>query len=44
MKKYELTNEFITTASGIKLYRIKALMDFGSVKAGDIGASCIIQI
>lgn len=40
MKKYELTNEFITTASGIKLYRIKALMDFGSVKAGDIGG-CI---
>ncbi len=36
MKKYELTNECITF-TGRKLYRIKALVDFGDVNAGDLG-------
>lgn len=36
MKKYELTNETIQT-EGKKLHRIKALIDFGDVKAGDLG-------
>lgn len=35
-KKYELTDEFITLL-GKKLYRIKALIAFGDVDAGDIG-------
>ncbi|QRG86082.1 hypothetical protein [Bulleidia sp. zg-1006] len=35
-KKYELTSE-IKTFNGIKLHRIKALIDFGDVKAGDLG-------
>lgn len=36
MKKFKLTDEFITF-SGKKLFRIKALIDFGDVKAGDLG-------
>lgn len=36
MKKYELTSEFIVHV-GHRLYRIKALKDFGSVKAGELG-------
>ena len=36
-KKYELTNESITLGNGTKLYRIRALRDFGDVKAGEIG-------
>lgn len=36
-KKYELTNESITLDNGTKLYRIRALKDFGNVKAGEIG-------
>ena len=36
MKKYELTSE-MKNHIGHKLYRIKALKDFGSVKAGDLG-------
>lgn len=36
MKKFELTDEFITFL-GKKLFRIKALIDFGDVKAGDLG-------
>lgn len=36
MKKYELTDETIKIG-GHTLYRIKALVDFGNVKAGDIG-------
>lgn len=36
MKKYELTTE-MKNHIGHKLYRIKALKDFGSVKAGDLG-------
>lgn len=37
MKKFELTDEFITDASGHKLFRIKALVDFGTIKAGELG-------
>ena len=36
MKKYELTNEYIIYL-GKKLYRIKALKNFGNVKAGELG-------
>lgn len=36
-KKYELTSESITLPDGTRLYRIKALRDFGNVKAGDLG-------
>ena len=35
-KKYKLTNETINVA-GYTLHRIKALRDFGNVKAGDLG-------
>ena len=35
-RKYELTNETLE-ASGHTLYRIRALRDFGDVKAGDLG-------
>ncbi|WP_375620302.1 MULTISPECIES: hypothetical protein [unclassified Bartonella] len=35
-KKYELTNE-IDHMTGLTLYRIRALKDFGDVKAGDLG-------
>ena len=37
MKKFELTTEFITNAFGKKLFRIKSLVEFGDVKAGEIG-------
>ena len=37
MKKFELTSEFITNISGTKLFRIKALVEFGDVKAGELG-------
>ena len=37
MKKYELTGEFKVTFWGRKLFQIKALLSFGSVKAGDLG-------
>ena len=37
MKKFELTDEFITDASGDKLFRIKALVDFGTIRAGELG-------
>ena len=37
MKKFELTTETITNAVGKKLFRIKALVEFGDVKAGEIG-------
>lgn len=36
MKKYELTAEFIEKW-GKKLFRIKALISFGSVEAGKLG-------
>ena len=35
-KKYELTDEFITYGD-IKLFRIKSLKDFGTIKCGDLG-------
>ena len=35
-KKFELTGEFILFF-GIKLFRIRALIDFGDVKSGDLG-------
>ena len=41
MKKYELmmddSVEFLTTDNYYKLYRVRALRDFGNVKCGDIG-------
>lgn len=37
MKKFELTTEFITNMFGKKLFRIKALVEFGHVKAGELG-------
>ena len=36
MKKYELTNE-TKIIMDTTVYRIKALIDFNSVKAGDLG-------
>ena len=36
-KKYELTDEFIEHLSGRKLYRIRALVAFGAVVAGQLG-------
>ena len=37
MKIFELTTEFITNVLGKKLFRIKALIEFGNVKAGELG-------
>jgi predicted acyltransferase (DUF342 family) len=36
MKKYELTDEF-KVVFGVKLFRIKALIDFSFVRKGDLG-------
>ena len=36
-KKFELTSDFIINALGKKLFRIKALISFASVKAGEMG-------
>ena len=36
MKKFELTTDFIIFY-GIKLFRIRALIEFGDVKAGEVG-------
>lgn len=36
MEKFELTTESIKV-NGMKLYRIKSLIDFSDVKAGDLG-------
>ena len=36
MKKFELTGE-VKFHLGIKLYRIKALISFGNVEAGELG-------
>ena len=36
MKKYELTDEFVTFGEK-KLYRIRAISDFSFVKAGELG-------
>ena len=37
MKKFELTSEFITNIFGTKLFRIKALIEFGNIKVGELG-------
>ena len=37
MKKFELTSEFVTNIFGTKLFRIKALVEFGNVEAGELG-------
>ena len=37
MKKFELTSEFVTNIFGKKLFRIRALVEFGNVKAGESG-------
>ena len=37
MKKFELTNEFVVNSFGIKLFRIRSLVAFGCVKAGEQG-------
>ena len=37
MKKYELTEETIMINGNLKLYRIRALKNFGDVNAGDLG-------
>ena len=39
MKKFELTTDFIIFC-GIKLFRIRALIEFGDVKAGEVGGNC----
>ena len=37
MKKFELTSEFITNIFGVKLFRIRALIEFGNVDKGELG-------
>ena len=37
MKKFELTGEFVTNIFGKKLFRIRALVAFGDVEAGELG-------
>ena len=37
MKKFELTSESIVNSFGKKLFRIKALVEFGNVKEGELG-------
>lgn len=37
MKKFELISEFVTNVFGKKLFRIKALVSFGDVSAGELG-------
>ena len=37
MKKFELTSESIVNIFGKKLFRIKALIEFGNVKEGELG-------
>ena len=37
MKKFELTSEFVTNIYGTKLFRIRALIESGNVKAGELG-------
>lgn len=36
MKKYELTSDK-KVVNGVELHRVKALVDFGKVKAGELG-------
>ena len=37
MKKFELTSESTINIFGKKLFRIKALVEFGNVKEGELG-------
>ena len=37
MKKFELTGEFVTNIFEKKLFRIRALVAFGNVEAGELG-------
>ena len=37
MKKFELTGEYVTNIFGKKLFRIRALVAFGNVEAGELG-------
>ncbi len=37
MRKYKLTWETAVTPDGTTVSRIRALIDFGSVKVGDLG-------
>ena len=37
MKKFELTSESIVNIFGKRLFRIKALIEFGNVKEGELG-------
>ena len=37
MKKFELTSEFVTNDFGVKMFRIRALIEFGDVEVGDKG-------
>lgn len=37
MKKFELISEFVTNVFGMKLFRIKDLVSFGDVSAGELG-------
>ena len=37
MKKFEFTDETKQNEGGITLHRIRAIRDFGDVKAGDLG-------
>ena len=39
--KFELTDKFIINDFGVKLYRIKALKDFGDVNVGDFGGYAV---
>ena len=36
MKKYKLTSQ-VVECKGLVLHRIRALKDFGSIKAGEVG-------
>ena len=36
-KKFELTSEFVLNIFGVKLFRIKTLIQFGNVDAGELG-------
>jgi len=37
MKKFKLTSEFIVNVFGVKLFRIEAIVDFGTIKKGEKG-------
>ena len=42
-KKYELLKDDYIEISGVKLYRIRALVDFNDVKKGDFAIGLIYQ-